>query len=334
MKQFDEDKIEAYLLGNLSPQERTLFEVELQTNEELVQTVADFSDRIFGIETYGEQQFLKSIQTIDQSLENEGFFLEEGNIDQHLKGTATPQVEKQIQQRIKNDPEFAESLKSQKDLIQGIEVFGEQDFMAALKEADQELANQDFFQSTNTDTKNQSSAKMVSINRRRLLSIAAAIGGVIIGSWAVLQLLFPSNVFDKNYVAYTDELTPYLNETGFVRPDYLEDLTAGMELYNQQEYMSAKLAINNYLQAAPMDEPYRPFANFYLAQSYLATGAVGEAIPLLENLVQGSDFQLREDAQWYLALSYLKNGAEVRGKELLRELSNSIKYGKRARELL
>ena len=331
MEQFDADRIEAYVLNNLPLREQTLFETALKTDERLAQAVANFSDQLQGIEAFGDQQFIQSLESVEQSLANEGFFLDELDIGQYLNGTATPQVEQQIQQRLKNDPAFAKMLATQKDLIRGIEVFGERDFMSALQEADQELANRDFFQSKTTTTE-QTAAKTVRCSRRQLLSIAAVVGGLIIGVWVALPLI-SNNVFDENYVAYADELTPYLSETGFVRPDYLKDLMVGMELYNQRDYVSAKLAFTNYLQAAPPDEMYRPFANFYLAQTYLATGAVGAAIPLLENLVQRVDFQLQEDAQWYLALSNLEKGAEGRGKKLLQKLSNSTKYGERARKL-
>lgn len=340
MEQFDLDKIEAYVLNDLSATERKDFELAIAKDKHLSQAVEDFKDTLQGIQVFGHQQFKQQIHQIDRDLYQTGFFLADTDLDAYLQGNATTTIRDLIEQRKTTDPAFAAALTQRADTLKGIEAFGDNDFLTNLKAIDQDLATEGFFDDSATNTIQEApkdtlpkEAKVVSFQWRKVLSIAAAIGGFIIGIWVILQFFLPSNVFDENYVAYSDELTPYLEETGFVRPDYLDDLQVGMELYNAKDYTAAQLAFNNFLQTAPKDDQYYPFAEFYLAQSHFELGQIPVGVRILEDLSANptGSFLLEEDVQWYLALGYIEMGETMKAKRLLEQLKTSEKYGKQVR---
>lgn len=333
MEQFDTDTIDKYLLGRLTEAERTTFESALATTPALVQAVEQQRTMLRGIELHGEQQFAAQVKQADEALANTGFFLQETDIDAYLQATADAHTTQLVEQRMQTDEAFAQRVAAQQDLMTGIETFGEQDFLATLKNTDTELAAAGFF--TPKTTKKTPTAKVVPLNRwRRFASIAAAVAGLVIAVWGAWLFLQPTDNFADNFEVYEDQLSPYLEETGFVRPDYFDDLQVAMQLYQEEKYTTAVSKFMNYLQTAPQDDPFYELAQFYQAQSYLASQQMEAAIPILEQLSTQNDFPLREDASWYLALSYLANDKAAAAQPLLQQLLNSKKYGARAKGLL
>ncbi|MFK7935323.1 MAG: hypothetical protein AB8G22_17550 [Saprospiraceae bacterium] len=295
MEEFDTDKIDEYLLGRMPPTERAAFEQQLVNEPALAQYVTQQRDLLRGMKVYGDQQFATQLKQVDTELANEGFFLAEA------------------------------------DLAKGIEAFGEQDFLANLNNVDSELETEGFFEEEKKKTATPT-AKVVQMGRRRrLLSIAAAVGGLVIALWGVWTFTQPDNTFADNFTVYEDQLSPFLAETGFVRPDYIDNLQVGMQAYNQQNHTVAIQDFLNYLQAAPQDDQFYSFAQFYQAQSYLATEQIEFAVPLLEELMAGENFQLSEEVRWYLGLSYWQMDRREEAKKVWQPLRQSERYGERVK---
>lgn len=80
----------------------------------------------------------------------------------------------------------------------------------------------------------------------------------------------------------------------------------------------------------------RPAYRFYRAQALLASGNHTAAIPLLNDLMEASDFPLRNQARWYYALAKLKAGRPAAARTTLSEIAETPDHPFRAeaRELL
>lgn len=322
--------ITAYVLGQLSEEDRIAFEAELQRDEDLQLALARFKTLLSDIGVYGKQELRAKIEAVERELEQEGFFLTEAEIDAYLKEEATPELQTLIEQRQQRDAVFAKQLAMKKELIAGIETFGAQVFLAQIQQTDQMLAQEGFFEQSKNEIAKTKTAKVVAFSWRKAVSIAAAISGLVLSIWAVSYMLYSGGILDDHFVAHQNELSSYLEETGFVETDGLVQLELGMQQYEQQYYKAAQTTFQNYINQTASDDFYLPFARFYLAQTHLAQSNTIAAIPILEDLSKNTDFELQEDAQWYLVLAYLDNERFDVAEDLLNELRNSEKYSEQA----
>lgn len=332
MEEFDLGKIDDYLLGQLAEYEQQQVVQQINSSEEFAELVQQRQDFLQGIELFGEQQFIEELKKKDTELAANGFFLTESDIDDYVNNNANISISNLVKKRMQMDDDFAREIVERTEIVTGINVFGEQDFLKKLQQTDDSLEQEAFF--TVESQQRKISPRIVKLKRRRWLSIAAAVAGLLIIIVGVIQFFTHTNIFNRNFVAYEDQLSNYLTESGFVRPAYLDDLLQGMNFYNQQKYQVAQNYFNQYLNVAPSDDQFYLSAQFYLAQTYLINKEVEIAIPLLENLIQRSDFQWSAAARWYLALSYVENGQKDRAQPILRQLLNNKEYAVRAKKLL
>ncbi|MEM9885734.1 MAG: hypothetical protein AAF849_07575 [Bacteroidota bacterium] len=352
MKASDIERIEAYLLDQLPEEERAKFEAELQTNAALQSATERLHDLIVGISIFGEEQFKANIQSTEQDLQTQGFFLSQKEIDLYLKGEASTELQQLIEKRQDIDPDFQQSIATQKDLLKGINEFGEQDFLAQIQQTEDNLTQEDFFKNLQNESQNkkehakhtifplqeqgeekQQEAKIIQFNWRKTLSIAAAIGGLIISIWAISIFLKSSSPIQDHFLAYEDQLSPELEETGFLRFKYLDTLQLAMQYYNTKRYETAIPLFRNFINEVSSEDPYFPPAQFYLAQSLIATQSYDAAQSLLESLVGYSNFVWNEDIHWYLALLYLERKQFSNAQIQLDFLATSSKYGEQAKDV-
>jgi Tfp pilus assembly protein PilF len=65
------------------------------------------------------------------------------------------------------------------------------------------------------------------------------------------------------------------------------------------------------------------YAQYYLAQSYMSTNNMTNAIQELQNAIKIAPDKIWESKiQWYLALAYLKTDQIIKTKILLKEVAN------------
>ncbi len=78
-------------------------------------------------------------------------------------------------------------------------------------------------------------------------------------------------------------------------------ITAGFEAYHKADYITAARYFETVLKDAPDNNQIR----FYLAIAYMENKNPGEAIRLLQNIVETRDVFYLSQAEWYMGLCYL-----------------------------
>lgn len=185
----ENNKIIDYCSNALTDEEIRAFEEELVGNQQLRQDVIDYNIILNGIENIGEKELRSQLQSIENQLFDEGFFIEDEEILDFHNKTTTIDISQKIEQRIKSDLEFKNRVAALKPIIQGIEHLGDNELRSQLSSI------------TNTAIPK---SKRISIATHRL-SIAAGIIGILLISMVVLYWQKPTenqqivgDVYPKN----------------------------------------------------------------------------------------------------------------------------------------
>lgn len=338
MENFDDKKIELYLNGQLSADERKLLATRIASDVDFAESVALHQLTMDGIEHFGLNQMHATITELDKELERDGFFLRTEDIDAYLDKKADDDTRKIVEKRLETDEEFRADFELHQLTKVGIETEQTKTvFNDLFKDLDKDLAQEGFFK--NLDTKNEEiiqkekkEAKIVRFPFQRL-AIAASIALVIFAGWWVLQPISPNPeaIYANNFSPLTDVLSIELEETGFVKEPFYDLLEEGMIAYKEgilsrpftrTHYEDAIDLFRQYRQTAPTTDDFYPTATLYLAISHLAVDEPILAIPLLERLAQ-QDFPQKIDAQWYLALSYIRTNQKEKAIPILKTLEQT-----------
>lgn len=106
------------------------------------------------------------------------------------------------------------------------------------------------------------------------------------------------------------------------RPDALD---IAFDLYEEKDYKNAATAFGKDEVSRGEEEDKKLIAfyrHYYQAQIYLAGNNASKALPELATaLKQGPDAAWKVKTQWYLALAYLKNGEQLQATNLLEKIS-------------
>lgn len=342
MENFDTEKIEAYLTGQLSPAEQKAMLERVAAEPDFAAAVALHQISIAGIERFGLQQVQEEISSLDKDLAEEGFFLTTHDLDAYLDKKAGVTIQQKIEQRLARDENFRKDFELHQLTRSGIEKKEmEAVFTDLFEEIDKDLEQEGFFEALDNSQKTpkkaatQKEAKIVRFPFRQL-AIAASIALTIFAGWWVLQPtpLTPQEIFAYNFSPLPDELSKELEETGFVKEPYYDFLEEGITAYNNtrvpvssgasfgKNYQKAIEFFQQYRQAAPTTDDFYPTATLYLAISHLALYETQQAIPLLESITQ-QNFPQLEDAKCYLALSYIENGQKEKAIPILKGLEQT-----------
>ncbi len=351
MENFDNEKIDLYLQGQLSVEEQQVIKSRIAAEPDFAEAVALHELTIVGIEHFEMNNIRAEIQLLDNTLEKEGLFLTSEDLDAYLDKTATPAIQQTIEKRLKEEASFKAELELHQLTRAGIEKKEtEATFKDLFGKIDKDLEQEGFFEqitptTITTEAKEKPKAKVIRFPFQKL-AIAASVALAIVASWWIFQpsTINPNIAYANHFTLLSNDLSEALTETGFVREPYYDILSAGMEAYDNQKVTPTDLPSGNdhstkaidlirqYRTAAPpTDEFYLP-ATLYLAISHLAINQAEQAIPLLEQLSK-QNFPQQATARWYLALSYLKTAQTERATPILQSLDQS-KYSQQAKDIL
>ena len=90
--------------------------------------------------------------------------------------------------------------------------------------------------------------------------------------------------------------------------------------YSTKDYQSSIPLLKNILK----DQPNNSDVELALANSYLATGSIEEAISHCKNVINRKDDLYVDQARWYLALSYIKQNKISESKTILQKLVSDV----------
>jgi len=343
MENFDIEKIEQYLGGQLDSSEQELLSDRIKQEPEFAKEVAFHQLTMEGIEQFGINQ---TIQNLDGNLAKEGFFLTTEDIDDYLEGKANTEEQSAMENRLAEDSDFKEDFHLHQLTTEGIERgAATSEFSDLFNKIDSDLEREGFFDPITTGTQPDQSKAEAKIVRFpfRGLAVAASVTLAVFSTWWYFQAPSTETIYASHFSPLDDQLSAELSEMGFIQRPYYDILEDGIKAYNDarnstdnnttnERYNTAKGLLTQYLNAAPATDEFYPTAKLYLAISHLELEDFNEAISLLTPITE-QDFPQKVDAQWYLALSYLKTNQQEKAIPLLTALDQST-YAKQAQDIL
>ncbi len=224
-----------------------------------------------------------------------------------------------FQQRLLDDAAFARAFQLEKDLVEGIEAFGNEQLRGQLETIHLEEMNKDAENKNGTLT--GSGGKVVKMDRRRWWWAAAII---LVGLVARLSFSEKKPSPQQLYAMYA------VHDFDFTEMGTNEELLSNVEsLLKAGKYSQALPLLDTYLESNPND-PEKMMAK---GIALLETGKHKEALEIFRAVRQASPI-MASKANWYIALVFLKNGdIENCKKSLLAIPPESVSF-KDAEELL
>lgn len=224
----------------------------------------------------------------------------------YINGDMSDNELSDFETRLKNDPSLSWQLREYRNIMTGIEHWGDQQLMSAIKSVEQDLVSEDFFEGIKQNRK-PSFVALVRNNPLVSMSIAASICLLL---YLGYHFLLPSNQAGKTYNSYfepdTYNIESYLSEnkkSGLIpAPDGTDTIGLALEKYKYGNYIAAIGLFEN-LSAVYKDQP---MVRYYLSLSYMAISEVEKASPMLKALCNSADREFGEKSCWNYALSELK----------------------------
>ncbi len=333
---YSEEIIENYLLGKLEETAKVKLEADILQNPDLETYIKSHKQLFAGIQSYQLQQIKKQIQQEAQQLKQEGFFIQDEQIEDYLLGNLPNETSITIERWRQENPDLEDRIQQQHELLHGIKHVGEQRLQKNIQNSKKELEEENFFtQESNNKT-----------SSRKLLyrwSLVAAVISVLF--FAGRFLLWPvgqdAAAERLPLLALEEQLSSNiareLSEQGFAASPNknLEKLAQGLEFYQQEHYTMAIPLFKAYIEEQPMSD-FLPEVQLYLAIAYLAQAEQKKAIPLLLNIHTDPPQNISATAiEWYLAKAYWENQEQDKAKPILERLATEPSiYQKTAQMLL
>lgn len=224
----------------------------------------------------------------------------------YINGEMSDNELSDFETRLKNDPSLSWQLREYRNIMTGIEHWGDQQLMSAIKTAEQDLLSEDFFEHI-IQSRKPSVVSLIRNNPVLSLSIAAAI---CLFLYLGLHFLMPSNQTHETYNKYfeldTYKIENYLSEhkqSGLIPTSEGSDtIGLALEKYKYGNYIMAIDLFEN-LSAGYKNQA---LVKYYLSLSYMAISEVGKASPLLKDLCRSGDSEFGEKSCWNYALAEFK----------------------------
>jgi len=223
-------------------------------------------------------------------------------IEQYLNGTLPPEEAFAFTERMENDPDFAQKVAEYKNILAGIDEFGQDDFFNKMRSWENALAA------------SEAETKTKEIPFKQYFARAAV----------VLLLLLPLGywIVSQNSLSYTNEelfalyFEPYDDIISSRASGNTDMLAQGMEFYHNRNYSEAI----TYLEKYQTGTPDQPAVDFYLGVSYLATDQTENAEQFFKKVIAHGESAFVEVAEWNLALAYLKTEEHTHLKTKLHQI--------------
>ena len=236
--------------------------------------------------------------------------MEEESIERYIRGEMTAEERVAFENSLENNPELAEALTLQKDLMQGIR----QHFDEHLKAK---------FQALDDEAKISSSDRKET-HRLWKWAASAAVGLTLVG---VFYFMHSENRNKRLYATYYEDFPNIVERT---QRDSQSELQDAFIYFQNKQWAQAAEAF----QTLRNENPDIYYPGFYLALSLLNLDQPEEALPLLQATAASTDDRFSTPAKWYLALTFLKMDDETRAIQRLKEIPDGSPYATDARALL
>ncbi len=235
-----------------------------------------------------------------------------------------------FQKRLSNDPDFAKAFQLERELMEGIEAFGNEQLRKQLEMIHSEETGE--VETTDEEEDEPPSfvspfdpelvgGKMVKmVGRKWWLAAAVLILGLV-----ARVLFWESNPTPQQlYAIYA------VHEFNFTEMGTSEELLSNAEgLLKAEKYEESLPVLDTYLEANQNDKEVMKAKGIAL----LETGKYEEALDIFREVGQASPI-FENEANWYIALTYLKQGKIKNCKKALSAISATSPKHKDANKLL
>lgn len=225
-------------------------------------------------------------------------------IESYLAGTMPPAERLRFEQALASDSSLAEEAELHKQLQDSLRGEKIHDFRAALQTVDRAWEN--------PAGKPNRSQRL-----NRILGPALALAAALALLLVAWPFFAPDDRPDASEQVFAEYFEPYqmvLNQRsaneGAARAELLN---LAITQYAEGRFAEAATAFQQLAQSEPSNIAFQ----FYQALALLASGQAGEAIPVLQAVLDRPGHLFSEQSRWYLALAHLKIGQEAEAKRLL-----------------
>lgn len=255
-------------------------------------------------------------------------------IELYLEGKLDPLAKAAFETEMAQNPALNEEVETYRDIIRGVQLSGENDFMHKIHAWEKELSAKDVIEEKHLIPSNASETANVlplnpsSKNKENWMKIAVAaclLAVLSVGIWQFTQPdANPKDLFQQyNYPYSTTGITDRAENNDFVKATHL---------FEKKEYTEAVKLYDGILDT----HPDSVIVNLYAGIANVSLGKAKEATEQLEKVIASNNPNYKEAAEWYLAILPLqsgdKNGAIAR-LETIRNTSGH-EYREKAKELL
>jgi tetratricopeptide (TPR) repeat protein len=215
----------------------------------------------------------------------------------YLLGKLPPEAAALLEQEIESDPELAESLELQRDIMIGIKA----GFDDQLR---QRLMGLDAGDTT----------KIKSITRQTLWQWAS-VAAILLGSLGVYLYINQTSLEERVFLAYFEDFPNIVEPAQRDEPGQIESFTA----YQKGDY---RAALDGFIQEEESN-PEALYSTFYKGICALHLKDWNMAIESFEKARSSADTRFVEAATWYTGLAYLREGNRMRAGLILETLAES-----------
>lgn len=234
-------------------------------------------------------------------------------IENYLTGKLSAEKQKEVEDRLLTDREFA----------QRVEIFKTLPHLVSDESHDFRNELEGIYQKYHQQNKASST-----VSRRTLLMAASL--ALLISVIGILIWLLPASLTSQEMYA-THFTVPADNITVRNDQEIAPALQSAMESYNEQAYTDAVAKFENILQ----NDPDNAHVLFYSGASYLILGENDKAVRNLQKVAQTENTAYALTARWYLGLAYLKQDNIAQAREIFSSLKESgSSYANKANTIL
>lgn len=257
---------------------------------------------------------------MEPSIEN--FDLQE-EIIRYLNGEMEAVEKSDFENRIQKDVALAQELQNYRNIMNGIEHWGDMQLKNLISKVDIELENQNFFKQHVPISK---PGIIQFIKTNKIYAIAATVFLTVTSLFLIKFFNSNSNIQDQWFAEYyhADESTTklvisQLDPSGFIP----SSLPADSIQWALQNYLDGNYRLSlEFFSRCSLEEGIGNLCSYYQALNYLALSETEKAIPLLRPLCDIKNQQLQSASCWYLALALMKTSNETsEWKSLLKRVS-------------
>lgn len=253
-------------------------------------------------------------------------------IEMYLEGQLQGTDLAAFEQEMKEDVALQNEVAEYRELIQGIRLAGQNEFVHLVHTWEKELVAAELIAEKGTaqvTASNQNNTNVMGSAAGKVVEMKP-VKGTSRFKWvyqlaAAACVLVLVGVGVMQFIGSTDETKLYnnnfkhLSATFVERDDSVSLLTEAVSLYDKKQYAAANPKFDSFL----AKDPNNIEANLYAGISHLAVDEADKAIPLFRKVIDNQNENFMEPAQWYLALALMKNKDKNGSMAVLEEIRNT-----------